>query len=404
MKTNRRPGFATRAVHHGYDPRAHANALTPPIFLSSTFVYDEIEDARKLFAGEERGFTYGRVGNPTTALLEARMASLEDGEAAVATASGMGAIAATLWTLVRPGDTILADLTLYGCTYSYLHHGLAKFGVKIEHADLADLEAAAAAIGKRPAIVFFETPANPNMRIIDIAAISALAHAKGAIVVVDNTYATPYLQRPIPQGADIVVHSATKYLGGHGDLLAGIIIGPAEIVEQIRFYGLKDMTGAVMSAFDAYLVLRGIRTLEVRMDRHCRTAASVAAFLETQARVAQVYYPGLESHPSHALARKQMSEFGGILAFELKGGREAGIRFMDALDLCARAVSLGDTETLVQHPASMTHATYPPEDLAKHAISDGLVRISVGLENEEDILADIEQALDRASEARRAAG
>lgn len=393
MKRNSRMGFSTRAVHHGYDPHQHFNALTPPIYLSSTFVFRETEDGRRLFAGEDTGFTYARVGNPTNALLEARMASLEGAEAGLATASGMGAIAATLWSLVSPGDKIIADLTLYGCTYAFLHEGIGRFGVEIEHVDLTDIEAATQALSGGARVVLFETPANPNMRIVDIEAISRIAHRAGAIVLVDNTYATPYLQRPIEQGADIVVHSATKYLGGHGDLLAGIVVGSAETIERIRFYGLKDMTGAVMSAFDAFLIMRGLRTLEVRMDRHCRTAATVAQLLEQSPGVAQVYYPGSPRHPQHALAARQMSQFGGIVAFELQGGREAGTRFMDALQLCSRAVSLGDTETLIQHPASMTHATYPPGELAKHGISEGLVRISLGLENEEDIIADLEAAL-----------
>jgi methionine-gamma-lyase len=272
-------------------------------------------------------------------------------------------------------------------------NGLAKFGVKITHVDLtvpANLEAAVNAATR---VVFFESPANPNMRLIDIAAVAAIAHRHGAKVVVDNTYCTPYLQRPLELGADYVVHSATKYLGGHGDLIAGAVVGPKESMDQVRFYGIKDMTGAVLSAQDAFLVLRGIKTLSLRMHRHSENAQSIARFLAGHTKVAVCHYPGLPSFPQFALAERQMKLPGGMLAFELKGGIEAGRRFMNALQLVTRAVSLGDAESLAQHPASMTHSFYTPEERQAHMISEGLVRISAGLEDIEDLLADIEQAL-----------
>ncbi|HNA83692.1 MAG TPA: aminotransferase class I/II-fold pyridoxal phosphate-dependent enzyme, partial [Thiobacillaceae bacterium] len=239
----RRAGFSTRAIHHAYDPYAGTGDLNPPIHVSSTYTFPTVEDGAARFAGEQAGYVYSRVGNPTTVLLEQRIADLEGGEAALVTASGMGATTSLLWTLLKPGDEVIADKTLYGCTFGFFHHGLARFGVKITHIDLTDPANLAAAIGPATRVVYFETPANPNMRLADIAAIAAIARRHGALTVVDNTYCTPYLQRPLELGADYVVHSATKYLGGHGDLIAGAIVGPRESLDEVRFQGLKDMTG-----------------------------------------------------------------------------------------------------------------------------------------------------------------
>jgi methionine-gamma-lyase len=386
-------GFSTRAIHHAYDPYAGHGALNPPLYLSSTYTFPTVEDGAARFAGEQAGFVYSRVGNPTTALLEERIANLEGGEAALVTASGMGATTSLLWTLLQPGDEVIADKTLYGCTFGFFNHGLAKFGVKITHVDLTVPANLAAAIGPATKVVFFESPANPNMRLVDIAAIAGLAHRHGAKVVVDNTYCTPYLQRPLELGADYVVHSATKYLGGHGDLIAGAIVGPKESLDQVRFYGIKDMTGAVLSSQDAFLVLRGIKTLALRMQRHSENAQGIAERLAGHAKVEVCHYPGLSSFPQHELAKRQMKLSGGMLAFELKGGIEAGRRFMNHLRLITRAVSLGDAESLAQHPASMTHSFYTPEERQAHMISEGLVRISAGLEDLDDLLEDIDQAL-----------
>ncbi|MCR9221033.1 MAG: methionine gamma-lyase [Alphaproteobacteria bacterium] len=392
-------GFETRAIHHGYDPADADGALTPPVHFSSTYAFESAEGGAARFAGESTGYIYSRVGNPTLDLLERRLASLEGAEAGLATASGMGAIAATVWTLIGPGDEILTDKTLYGCTFAFFRRALERFGVRIRHIDMTRSDAVAEAIGERTALIFFETPANPNMRLIDIEATARAARPRGVPVVVDNTYATPYLQRPIELGADLVVHSATKYLGGHGDLMAGAVLGDAETIGRIRMEGLKDMTGAVLSSFDAMLILRGLKTLGLRMARHCATAEQVAGFLETARTVARVHYPGLDSFPQRALARRQMRLPGGMIAFELPGGLAAGQRFIDATRLFTRAVSLGDAESLVQHPASMTHSTYTAEERARHGIADGLVRLSVGLETPEDILADVAQALEAAAEA-----
>ena len=386
-------GFATRAIHHAYDSRKNEGALTPPLHLSATFTFETAEQGGEIFAGEREGYIYSRTNNPTNHILEARVASLEGAEAGIALASGMGAISASLWTLLAPGDEVIADKTLYGCTFSLRNHGLGKFGVTTTHIDLTDPANLEAAISERTRAVFFETPANPNMRLVDIAAIARIAHAHGALVIVDNTYSTPYITRPIELGADLVVHSATKYLNGHGDVIAGLALGRQEMIDEIRAFGLKDMTGAALSPFNAMLIARGLKTLALRMERHSENAMAVARLLEGSEAVEVVNYPGLESFPQHALARRQMRAFGGMLSLELKGGYEAGVAMMNRLRLVSRAVSLGDAETLVQHPASMTHATYTPEERAHHGISEGLVRFSVGLEDIDDILEDIRQAL-----------
>ena len=387
-------GFSTRAIHHGYNPLENNGALIAPIYLTSTFAFPTAEYGAGCFAGEEQGHFYTRISNPTLALLESRMAALESGEAAVAFSSGMGAIAATFWTLLRPADEIIVSRTLYGCTFALLHHGIGEFGIKVLHVDMSNLADVEAAITPATRMIYFETPANPNMQLVDIAAISAIAHKHDNItVVIDNTYCTPYLQRPLEMGADVVVHSATKYLSGHSDITAGVVVARQTVADKIRLQGLKDLTGAVLSPQDAYLLMRGLKTLALRMDRHCSSALAIAQFLEDHPAVESVTYPGLPSFPQYALATRQMKMPGGMIAFELKGGLDAGRRFMNALSLFSRAVSLGGAESLAQHPASMTHSTYTREERALHDISEGLVRLAVGLEDLDDLLADITQAL-----------
>nr|WP_070958654.1 methionine gamma-lyase [Hyphomonas sp. Mor2] len=393
MHDDKTKGFSTRAIHHGYDPMAADGALTPPLHLTSTFAFETAEQGGARFAGEAPGHIYTRISNPTTELLEQRMASLEGGEAAVAMASGMGAITSVLWSILRAGDELITDKTLYGCTFSFFQHGLSRFGVTVTHVDLTNPLALETAISDKTKVVYFETPANPNMRLVDIAAVSAIAKRHGAKTVVDNTYATPVQTRPLEHGADIVVHSATKYLGGHGDLIAGIAIGSAEDMAEVRMVGVKDMTGAVLAPFNAMLILRGLKTLELRVERHAQSAMRVAEMLQAHPSISRVHYPGLPSFEQHDLAQRQMTGFGGMIAFELKGGYGAGIAMMNRLNLIRRAVSLGDAETLIQHPASMTHSTYSREEREAHGISEGLVRISVGLEQVEDILDDLHQAL-----------
>lgn len=386
-------GFATRAIHHGHDAKMHHGALNPPVYMTSTFAFQSVEQGGEMFAGEREGHFYTRISNPTLSLLETRLADLEGGEAALATASGMGAICSAIWTLVEPGDEIITDGTLYGCTFAFFRESLTKFGIKITHVDLTEEGALEAAINAKTKVVYFETPANPNMRVVDIEETSRVAKQAGAIVIVDNTYCTPYLQQPLVLGADLVVHSATKYLGGHGDLIAGAIVGSAELIHDIRLVGLKDMTGAVLSPQDANLVLRGLKTLELRMDRHCDSAEQVAAYLDAHPMVTSVSFPGLESFNGHAVAKKQMARFGGMIPFEVKGGLPAAAKLLNSLKLIQIAVSLGDAETLIQHPASMTHSTYSAEERAEFHISDGLIRLSVGLEAVDDIIADLDAAL-----------
>jgi methionine-gamma-lyase len=392
--TDTTPGFATRAIHHAYDAQANEGALTPPLHLTSTFAFETAESGGEMFAGDRPGHIYSRISNPTLDLLEQRIATLEGAEAGLALSSGMGAITSTLWTLLSPGDEILVDKTLYGCTFAFMRHGLQKFGITVSHVDMTDLARLQAAIRPQTRVVYFETPANPNMRLVDIAGASRIAHAHGATVVVDNTYATPYLTRPIELGADLVLHSATKYLGGHGDVVAGLLVGRAEQIQEIRLTGMKDMTGAVMAPFNAMLVLRGLKTLALRMERHSSTAAEIADWLEAHPAVATVHYPGLPSFDHYDLACRQMALPGGMIAFELKGGLPAGRAMMNRLKMITRAVSLGDAETLIQHPASMTHSTYTPDERAEHGITEGLVRLSAGLENVADILQDLEQSLE----------
>ncbi|UQR63016.1 methionine gamma-lyase [Bradyrhizobium sp. C-145] len=392
--SRRNRGFATRAIHDGYDPLDYHGALNPPVFLTSTYAFDRSATGSDRFAGAAHGYVYSRVGNPTVSVLESRLANLEEGEAALATSSGMGALTAVIWTLLKAGDEIVADKTLYGCTFGLLHHEIERFGIVTRFVDLTDPENLKAGLTTKTRMVITETPSNPNMRVIDIAAIAQICRRAGVLLVVDNTYCTPYLQKPITLGADIVVHSATKYLGGHGDLLAGAVIARKEHIDQFRFVGIKEMNGACISAFDAFLILRGLKTLTLRMDRHCETALKLAHDLEAHPSVDRVYFPGLDSHPQKMLASRQMSSFGGMIAMELKGGLAAGRTFMDAVQVATRAVSLGDAETLVQHPASMTHATYSAEERTKHGFTDGLIRLSVGLEDYDDIKGDLIDALD----------
>ncbi len=385
--------FSTRAIHHGYDPQSHQGALNPPVYMSSTFTFDTAESGGAMFAGEKEGHFYSRISNPTLDHLEQRIANLEGGAAGLCTASGMGAITSTLWSFLEAGDEVIIDKTLYGCTFAFMTHGLPRFGVKVTLVDMTNPDNLTHAISEKTKIVYFETPANPNNRLVDIAAISQIARRTGAKVVVDNTYATPVITRPLEHGADIVVHSATKFLSGHGDVVAGLIVGSLEDITQIRLVGLKDMTGAVMSPMTAMLLLRGIKTLELRMERHCKTAAEVAQALEAHPAVLSVSYPGLDSFAQRDLARRQMASFGGMIPFEVKGGKAGGIALMNRLNLIQRAVSLGDAESLIQHPASMTHSTYTPEERAEHGIAEGLVRLSVGLEGAADLINDLHAAL-----------
>ena len=394
MKT-KKCGLGTTAIHAGTLKNLYGT-LAMPIYQTSTFIFDSAEQGGRRFALEEAGYIYTRLGNPTTTVLENKIAALEEGEAAVATSSGMGAISSTLWTVLKAGDHIVTDKTLYGCTFALMNHGLTKFGVEVTFVDTSNLDEVKKAMKKNTRVVYLETPANPNLKIVDLEALAKLAHTNpNTLVIVDNTFATPYMQKPLKLGADIVVHSVTKYINGHGDVIAGLVITNKELADQIRFVGLKDMTGAVLGPQDAYYIIRGMKTFEIRMERHCKNAKKVVEFLNKHPKIERVYYPGLETHPGHEIAKKQMKDFGAMISFELKGGFEAGKTLLNSLKLCSLAVSLGDTETLIQHPASMTHSPYTKEEREAAGITDGLVRLSVGLENVEDIIADLEQGLEK---------
>lgn len=395
MNINKNMGFATRQIHAGKDKNS-AGALCTPIYQTSTFEFDSVEQGGARFAGQEEGYIYSRLGNPTVARVEAILAELENGEAALCTASGMGAITSAIWSAVEAGDEIVASDTLYGCTYALLSHGITKFGVNVSFIDMADLDALKAALNEKTKVVYLETPCNPTLKVIDIAEVSRIAHEynPGIRVIVDNTFATPYLQRPLDLGADTVVHSATKYLNGHGDVIAGVIVGKADYIATCRMFGVKDMTGAVMSPFNAFLMQRGLKTLDIRMDRHCANAMKVAKFLHDHPAVEKVYYPGLEDFEGYEIAKKQMSKPGAMMSIELKADRARVAAALNKLELCTIAVSLGDAETLVEHPASMTHSTYTAEELKASGISEGLVRISIGLEDPEDVIADFKKVFD----------
>ena len=388
-------GLGTTAIHAGTLKNLYGT-LAMPIYQTSTFIFDSAEQGGRRFALEEAGYIYTRLGNPTTTVLENKIAALEEGEAGIAMSSGMGAISSTLWTVLKAGDHVVTDKTLYGCTFALMNHGLTKFGVEVTFVDTSNLDEVKKAMKENTRVVYLETPANPNLKIVDLEGVCKVAHTNpNTLVIVDNTFATPYMQKPLKLGVDVVVHSATKYLNGHGDVIAGLVVTNKELADQIRFVGLKDMTGAVLGPQEAYYIIRGLKTFEIRMERHCKNARTIADFLNKHPKVEKVYYPGLESHPGYEIAKKQMKDFGAMISFELKGGFEAGKTLLNNLKLCSLAVSLGDTETLIQHPASMTHSPHTKEEREAAGITDGLVRLSVGLENVEDIIADLEQGLEK---------
>ena len=398
MEHNKNMGFGTSAIHSGVTREDKFQSLTMPIYQTSTFYFNTCEEGGQKFAGEEAGYIYTRLGNPTTSLLEEKVAALEGAEAAAAASSGMGAVSACLWTVAAAGKHIVADKTLYGCTFAFLNHGMRRYGVEVDFVDTSNLDEVKAALKENTVAVYLETPANPSLKIADIKAVAELVHGynKDIKVICDNTFATPYLTKPLSLGADVVIHSATKYLNGHGDVIAGFVVGSAEFIQEVKLFGLKDMTGATIGPQESFLILRGLKTLEVRMERHCANAERLAKYFKSEPKVERVYFPGLEEHPGHDIAAAQMTRgFGGMIAIEVKGGKEAGMKLVNSLKLCTIAVSLGDAETLVEHPASMTHSTYTAEELAEADIPQGLVRISVGLENVQDLIDDFKQAFEQ---------
>jgi cystathionine gamma-lyase len=375
-------GFATRAIHAGQDPDPATGATVVPIYATSTYTQAAV--------GQHKGYEYSRSGNPTRTALETCLASLEGGERGLAFASGLAASTAVLSTL-RPGDEVVAAADLYGGTYRLLERVFKPWGLVTRYTDDASPEGFAKLINKSTKLVWIETPTNPLLQILDIAAIAEAAHKAGALLAVDNTFASPYLQQPIALGADLVIHSTTKYLGGHSDVVGGAVIGRKDLLQPVAFY--QNAAGAVPGPFDAYLTLRGLKTLAVRMERHSANARQLAAWLSEQPQVEHVYYPGLPSHPRHEIAKRQMRDFGGMVSIRLKGGGAAAKRFLPRTKLFSLAESLGGVESLVCHPATMTHASIPADIRIARGVDDGLIRLSVGIEDADDLQEDLRQAL-----------
>lgn len=394
--TTKKLGFTTRQIHaegHKKPMLAH----TMPIFQSSTFIFESPEQGAALFAGEAEGHIYTRLGNPTTEALERTLADLENAQQAVVFASGMASVIGSMLPFLKSGDHVISGDTLYGPCLNLIGPIFGNWGIKSTFIDTSNLSLLEKSIRPETRFCFFETPANPTNRVTDIKAVSDICHAKGIKVVVDNTFATPYNQRPLELGADIVVHSATKYLNGHADVIAGCVIGSADDMTVIRKF--RGETGAIISPFDSYLFLRGLKTLSLRMERHNSNGLAVAKWLEKHPDVSRVMYPGLESFPNHDVAKKQMSGYSGMIAFELKGGFSAARELLRNIEVCTLAVSLGTIDTLIQHPASMTHAHVTRELREQQGLTDNLVRMSVGCEDLEDILSDLDQALTKTKTA-----
>jgi methionine-gamma-lyase len=383
--------FRTRAVHAGHhkDPTgAHIN----PIYQTSTFGYGNFERGARLFSGEESGYVYSRIGNPTVRELELRLGNLEAAEDAIAFSSGMAAISALTMTVLKPGDELIYMGPLYGGTEGFFLDTLSRYGITILEAEnTIELESK---LSSRTKIVYLETPTNPTLKITDLQEVARVAHLHGAMAVTDNTFCTPYLTQPLEHGFDVVLHSMTKYLGGHGDAIGGVLAGSSELMMQVRMEGLRHL-GGCLGPQEAYLFLRGIKTLPLRMEAHCDGAEKIAHHLVSHSAIKHVFYPGLETHQGHDIAKRQMRRFGGMVSLELEGGRAAAQIFLDSLELFTQAVSLGDVESLASHPASTTHQLLSPELRAKEGVTDSLVRLSVGIEDPSDLIADIDQALAR---------
>jgi cystathionine gamma-lyase len=382
--TDQEVGFATRAIHAGQDPDPATGATIVPIYATSTYTQQAI--------GQHKGYEYSRSGNPTRTALEACLAALEEGERGLAFASGLAATTAVFGALLRPGDEVAASADLYGGTFRLLDKVFRPWGLGARYTDESSPKAFESIITPKTKLVWIETPTNPLLQILDIAAIAEVAHKHGAKLVVDNTFASPYLQRPLRLGADVIVHSTTKYLGGHSDVVGGAVIGSTELLEPIKFY--QNAAGGVPGPFDCFLTLRGLKTLAVRMDRHGSNATELAGWLTKHPAVDKVYYPGLPDHPGYAVAKKQMKNFGGMISLKLQGGADAARRFATRTKLFSLAESLGGVESLLCHPATMTHASIPVEVRTKRGVDDGLLRLSVGIEDVADLREDLRRALD----------
>ncbi len=383
----------TQAIHAGRINDEQFGSLATPLYQTSTFIFENAQQGADRFAGEQDGFIYSRLGNPTTRQLEQRIAAMEGTEDAAATATGMGAVSGALLANLASGDHLISSKAVYGCSYALMAHQLTKWGIEVSFVDMTNPSEIEAAIKPNTKVIYLETPINPNLVVLDIKTIADIAKRHQILSIVDNTFLTPVLQRPAEFGIDLIVHSATKYLNGHGDVVAGLICGTSEMINQIKFTILKDI-GATISPHDAWLIMRGIKTLPIRMERHCNNAQQIAEYLEQHEMVDTVFYPGLQSHQGNKYIGKQMSGAGGVIAFELKGNLAQGEAFINRMNLFSIAVSLGDAESLIQHPASMTHSPYTQEERLEAGISDTLIRISVGLENVQDLIDDLAQSLE----------
>ncbi len=384
--------FETQAVHAGEAPCPATGALDTPIYQSTTFVSADSDEMASVYGEEKFGYMYTRYGNPTLRALELKMAALEGAEAALTTASGMAAISSAILGFIQHGDHVVASRALYGAAYHFLHQILPRFGASATFVASTNVEEFEKALRPNTRLIYFETPTNPVLEIVDIAALASLARSRQIPLMMDNTFASPALQKPISEGVQVVVHSATKYLCGHGDALGGIIAGPGQFVDSLRHNLVRDL-GGVLSPFNAWLILRGIHTLPLRMAAQCENARQIANFLQSHPRVDHVNYPGLPSHPGHETARKQMKAFGAMISFEVQGGYETGKKVMDRVKIFARAASLGDTRSLIVHSASTSHRAVPREQRLAMGVSEGLVRLSVGVEAVDDLLEDLDQAL-----------
>ena len=385
--------FDTLAIHAGAEGKNPHNALNPPIFQTSTFVFDSIEHVDRVMSFESDDYVYTRGNNPTIRLFENRMSALENGNGAVAFSSGMAAISSTLFSLLEPGDNVVVNSTLYGSTFTVVTKLLAKYHVDYKAVDFTRLEALEQVIDDKTKVIYFETPCNPNLEIIDIKKVVDIAKARNIRVVVDNTFASPYFQNPLDLGVDIVLHSATKYICGHGDVVGGVVISKdTQYIQKLKFDYMCEF-GGVMSPFNAWLLLRGLKTLGLRMRQHEQNAIDVAKFLDNHNIIKRVMYPGLKNFKGHSIAKEQMSGFGAMIAFEVEGGYEKAVEVVNNTKLAQLAVSLGDCETLTELPFAMTHRGYPEELLKEFGLTKNMVRISVGLENVEDIIEDINRSL-----------
>ncbi|MCZ8536299.1 methionine gamma-lyase [Paenisporosarcina quisquiliarum] len=382
----------TAVVHKGYDSSVHHDSLSVPLYQTSTFAFSNAEQGEKRFAGEEGGNIYSRLGNPTVRVLEERMAELENGQSALAFGSGMAAVSAVLIHVTKTGDHVLCSRGIYGCTFGLLEMMDEKYNISHSFSAMSTEQEIEAAIRPETVCLYVETPINPTMEIVDLELVCKVARKHGLKVIVDNTFSSPYLQNPIDFGADYVLHSATKYINGHGDVIAGLLVGnDAEDMMNLRMTVQKDV-GGIISPFDAWLIIRGLKTLHVRMDRHSENAAKLVSFLKSSPIVNKIYYPFDPDHPQYEIAKKQMKAGSGLISFTIHGGKEVAQYLMNALELIKIAVSLGDAETLIQHPATMTHSVIPEMEREKMGITHSLLRLSVGLEHSDDIMGDLQQA------------